>query len=82
MPELYGNPYKWELRKKIRELENRVSESWARAHEDRRQIRQLQLRLGTETERREKVEQELRDLKGELLKLGGAPPEAILQQVA
>jgi hypothetical protein len=68
----YGKPFKWELRKKIRELTVALNQAWARSHEYRREMHRLQVGLGGEIMQRERVEKELADLRGKLLELARA----------
>jgi hypothetical protein len=64
MPELYGQPFKWELREQIREL-------WGQKRGYRSQSMALHSLYKREVERREKAELELRELKRKLLELAG-----------
>jgi hypothetical protein len=68
MPELYGQPFKWALRKKIRELET----SEMKLEQTERNLRFL---WTFEKERREAAESELKELKETLLLLASGPPD-------
>src|SRR5262245_8777739 len=79
MPELFGQPFKDELRAEIRELHADIElrrKSLFEALQDISAYKTLYLR---EKERRERAEQELANLKKALLELAGGAEQVLTQ---
>jgi phage shock protein A len=72
MPELYGQPFKDQLRAEIRRLNGFIREADSRRRELERQNDGLRYLLQDERERREELEQKLRELERKLSELAAS----------
>jgi chromosome segregation ATPase len=62
MPELYGQPYKWELRKKIEELQAMLRNEREEHQETRRAYQYVRCKVAELEAKIERMEQKARDL--------------------